>query len=70
MRDGRWKLVAMEDQPWELYDMVADRTEMRDLASQHPDKVRAMAAAWDAWAVRADVLPLGTWKAVWGTPGK
>ncbi len=70
VRDGRWKLVAMEDRPWELYDMVSDRTEMHDLAAQHPDKVRELAAAWDAWAQRADVLPLGSWKPVWGTPGK
>lgn len=70
VRDGRWKLVAMEDKPWELYDMTADRTEMNNLVAQHPEKVRELSAAWDAWAVRADVLPLGSWKPVWGTPGK
>ena len=70
VRDGRWKLVAMEDKPWELYDLVADRTEMNDVAAQQPDRVKAMAAAWDAWAQRVDVLPLGSWKPVWGTPGK
>ncbi len=70
VRDGRWKLVAMEDKPWELYDLVADRTEMHDLAAQQPERVRELAAAWDAWARRADVLPLGSWKPVWGTPGK
>jgi arylsulfatase len=70
VRDGRWKLVAMEDQPWELYDMTADRTEMHDLAAKQPEKVRELAAAWDRWAQRADVLPLGAWKPVWGTPGK
>jgi arylsulfatase len=70
VRDGRWKLVAMEDQPWELYDMTADRTEMHDLAAKQPEIVRELAAAWDRWAQRADVLPLGAWKPVWGTPGK
>ncbi|MES2694816.1 MAG: arylsulfatase [Verrucomicrobiota bacterium] len=70
VRDGQWKLVAMEDAPWELYDMTADRTEMRNVAAQHPDKVRELSAAWDAWAKRSDVLPLGSWKPVWGTPGK
>ena len=42
--------------------METDRTEMHDLASQHPDKVNELAAKWDAWAARANVLPLGGWK--------
>jgi len=62
VREGRWKLVAKEDQPWELYDMERDRTEMHDLAAQQPDRVKAMAAQWDAWAARANVLPLGAWR--------
>jgi arylsulfatase len=61
VRDGKWKLVADENQPWELYDMEKDRTEMHDLAAEHPDIVKKMSAQWDAWAARADVLPLGAW---------
>ncbi len=63
IRDGKWKLVAKADQPWELYDMEADRTEMHDLAGAQPDKVKELAGKWDAWAERANVLPLGAWKA-------
>jgi len=70
VRDGRWKLVAMEDQPWELYDLTTDRTEMRNLAAQQPEKVRELSQAWDVWAQRTDVLPLGTWKPAFRTPGK
>lgn len=70
VRAGNWKLVAMEDRPWELYDLTADRTEAHDLAAQQPAKVKELAAAWDAWAQRADVLPLGAWKPAWRTPGK
>lgn len=62
IRDGKWKLVAMEKQPWELYDMESDRTELHDLAAAQPERVKAMVAAWDAWAARADVLPLGAWR--------
>jgi len=62
VRDGKWKLVAKEDEPWELYDMDADRTEMHNLAAQHPARVKEMAAQWDAYAARCDVLPLGKWK--------
>lgn len=70
VRAGRWKLVAQEDRPWELYDMDRDRAEMNDLAARHPERVRELAAAWDAWAARCDVLPLGSWKPAWRTPGK
>ena len=49
-------------QPWELYDMETDRTEMHDLAAANPDKVKTMSTKWDAWAARANVLPLGAWK--------
>jgi arylsulfatase len=70
VRDGQWKLVAMEDGPWELYDMAADRTETKDLAALHPQQVRNLATKWDEWAQCADVLPLGTWKPVARTKGK
>ena len=62
IRDGRWKLVSKENQPWELYDIDTDRSELHDLASAEAERVEAMAAAWDAWAQRADVLPLGAWR--------
>lgn len=60
---GKRKLVAKENKPWELYDIAADRTEMNDLAAKHADKVKELAAEWDAWAARANVLPLGQWRA-------
>jgi arylsulfatase len=55
VRDGRWKLVALAGKPWELYDMEADRTELNDLASQHPDRVKAMSEQYDVWAKRTRV---------------
>ncbi|MCR4411836.1 MAG: sulfatase-like hydrolase/transferase, partial [Thermoguttaceae bacterium] len=64
VRDGQWKLVAKGPRgPWELYDMAADRTEMHDLAAEQPDRVKTLAAAWEAWARRAQVVP---W--IWGPP--
>ncbi len=70
VRDGAWKLVAMEDGPWELYDLARDRTEMNNLAAKFPERVQSMARQWEQWARRADVLPLGTWKPAFHTPGK
>ncbi len=58
VRSGRWKLVALDDQPWELYDFSVDRVEMNDLATNHPQRVQRMAAAWDKWGAANQVTPL------------
>ncbi len=58
LREGRWKLVAQGPaEPWELYDMVADRTEQRDLAAAQPQRVHTLATQWEAWARSHHVLP-------------
>lgn len=57
VRIGKWKLVRNYPKPWELYDLEADRTELHDLASRHPDRVQEMAAQYEAWAARCGVLP-------------
>ena len=57
VRLGAWKLVAKFPGGWELYDLATDRAEQRDLAAQHPERVRAMAAQYDGWAQRVGVLP-------------
>ena len=57
MRDGQWKLVRDYPGPWELYDMEADRTELHDRASEEPERVGRMAAAWQDWADRCGVIP-------------
>lgn len=46
IRVGDWKLVASKDEAWELYDLKTDRAEQHNLASQMPDKVKELAAAW------------------------
>ena len=58
MRQGKWKLVALDDQPWELYDFTVDRTEMNDLAAKHPERVKAMNDAWEKWGAENQVTPL------------
>ncbi len=57
VRQGKWKLVAVEAGPWELYDINADRTELNNLAQQHPEKVRELSAMYNAYAERAYVEP-------------
>ncbi len=55
VRDGDWKLVSVVGAAWELYDLAADPTEMRNLASAQPGRVGDLAAAWLAWAKRTHV---------------
>lgn len=62
VRAGQWKLVARENRPWELYNMEADRTEMHDLSTSQPEIVKELSDEWDAYAARANVLPLGAWR--------
>jgi arylsulfatase len=56
VRTHGWKAYrdAGRGGEWQLFDMEADRTEMRDLSGQHPDRIAEMAALWDAWAARCD----------------
>jgi arylsulfatase len=55
VRDGKWKLVLRHRQPWQLFDMDADRTEQHDLAQQQPELVARLESAWNAWARRTYV---------------
>jgi len=58
VRQGPWKLVSFEQgEPWELYNLDLDRTEMNDLSGRHPARVEAMAALWEEWARDSHVLP-------------
>lgn len=58
VRVGDLKLVrAGRNGAWELYDLAKDRTEQHDLAATQPDQARDLAAKWEAWAKRANVLP-------------
>ncbi|MGW4891831.1 arylsulfatase [Kitasatospora sp. NPDC004240] len=63
-RDG-WKLVTLhrfgapyDDGEWALYDLRTDPTEIHDVAVEHPDLVKELAAAWEAAAWRDGVFPL------------
>ncbi len=55
VRDGKWKLVSLKDEAWELYNLDVDPTEMRDLITAEPEKARELIAKWKAWAIRCHV---------------
>jgi arylsulfatase A-like enzyme len=59
IRVGDWKLVRQGPAgAWELYDMSRDRTELKNLAAENPQRVRDLAAKWQAWAERTHVFPM------------
>ncbi len=64
VRKGQWKLVAPAIlkppyiQEWELYNVWKDRSETKNLADQHPQKVKQLAKLWDNWAKNHQVYPL------------
>lgn len=56
IRIGKWKLVKKYPNPWELFDMEADRTEIFDLAAAHPEIVNGMSEEYEEWAARCGVI--------------
>jgi arylsulfatase A-like enzyme len=58
VRQGDWKLVSTYPaDSWALYNLKTDRTELHDRSQQQPQRVRQMAALYDAWAKRVGVIP-------------
>lgn len=58
IRYGNWKAIRDEaGTEWELYDIVKDRTEKNNLASQHPDVLKKLRNEWEYWAIKYNVLP-------------
>lgn len=42
---------------WRLYDVVEDPGETRDLASERPELLKELQAAWDRYAEDVGVVP-------------
>ena len=56
-KDG-WKIVRPGlKADWELYNLNEDRSELKNLAAEHPEKLAQMIKAYDEWAVRCFVEP-------------
>lgn len=50
LRDGDWKLVSFQSEPWELYKIDEDRTELHDLAAGNPEIVSRLSQQWHEMA--------------------
>jgi arylsulfatase A-like enzyme len=49
---------GFEDDPWELYNIAEDFSQAENLAAKHPEKVKALQAAFLVEAKKYHVLPL------------
>ena len=56
VRSGRWKLVQ-DGVNFYLFDVVNDPGERNDLTGTHPELVRQLSAAIDAWEKRVGPMP-------------
>ena len=41
---------------WQLYDLATDPGELRDLGDEFPDRMMALAQAWDIYAAENGVI--------------
>lgn len=58
IRQGDWKLVKNDLEPVGLYHLADDVGEAKNLAAEHPERVRDLRAAWERWnAELKDPLP-------------
>ena len=53
--NGSWSRSTTE--PWELYDMQADRTELHDLAAAQPQTVKDLLQRYEAFAEKWGIRP-------------
>lgn len=47
LRIGNWKITALKEGPWELYDLSTDRAEQRNLAAKNPEKLKELTDLWE-----------------------
>ncbi|MFY7840728.1 MAG: arylsulfatase [Lacibacter sp.] len=53
--DG-WKLVAKNKEPWKLFRIDDDETELNDLSAKHPEILQKLEGLWQEWAESNQVL--------------
>jgi arylsulfatase len=65
MRLGKWKIVSNVNEPWQLYNMEKDRTELNDLASAYPKKLHEMVSNYSVWYEAVNANPYFTKPKKW-----
>ena len=60
LRSGDWKIVASQNQPWELYNLKEDRSELHNLAAEKPKLMLDLVYRWQKYADKIGVVEWGT----------
>jgi arylsulfatase len=56
LRQGDWKITDLGDGTWRLFNIALDPGETRDLSLAEPERVKALARAWDSYAKDVGVI--------------
>jgi len=65
IRHNNWKLVSVDGEPWELFDLARDRTETENRIGNNPEVAEGLKRAWEKWYGSFSDKPFGQIK---GTP--
>jgi arylsulfatase len=61
LRQGDWKLLWLHEPwgtgGWQLFNLVEDPGEMKDLSDENPEKKQELLAAWNAYVEEFNVIP-------------
>lgn len=60
--------TSIDQNPWELYNLAADYSQVHDLAEHEPAKLAELVAAFDAEARRNDVYPIAPYRSPQPSP--
>ncbi|MCG8698022.1 MAG: T9SS type A sorting domain-containing protein [Bacteroidales bacterium] len=55
-RVGNWKIVALKNKAWQLYDLSNDISETNNLALQNTAKLNELKALWTEWAIKVGLV--------------
>lgn len=55
IRVGDWKMAALPNQNWELFNIKTDHTETNNLATKFPEKVDQFNEIWENWASEQNI---------------
>lgn len=65
LRKGEWKIVHLEkrhggagvgDEGWELFNVVKDPGETKDLSDSEPGKLKELLACWDEYVMDCGII--------------
>jgi arylsulfatase len=57
IRIGDWKAVSNLSEPWQLYNMKIDRTELNDLSAKKPEILNSLVQNYEKWYASVGAQP-------------